>query len=136
MYPAQPPARKLSPPVWHTAAKATWAHPLGTDHLGRDYLSRLLYGARISLLIGFCAVLISGVIGTVMGVLAASSMALATLTGLALGVVWWRDRVAGHAPAADYPPPLSAVHNIGSMLVLTFVGAHLAAVLMRDRRSQ
>ena len=72
----------------------------------------------------------------VMGLLAASSMALANLTGLALGAVWWRDRVAGHAPAADYPPPLSAVHNIGSMLVLTFVGAHLAAVLMRDRRSQ
>ena len=63
-------ARKLIPPVWHTAAKATWAHPLGTDHLGRDYLSRLLYGAQISLLIGFSAMLISGVIGTVMGVLA------------------------------------------------------------------
>jgi peptide/nickel transport system permease protein len=63
-------ARKLIPPVWHAAAKATWAHPLGTDHLGRDYLSRLLYGAQISLLIGFSAMLISGVIGTVMGVLA------------------------------------------------------------------
>jgi hypothetical protein len=69
-----------------------------------------------------------------MGVLAASSMALANLSGLALGVVWWRDRVAGEAAAAGYPPALSAVHNIGSMLVLTFVGAHLAAVLMRDRR--
>ena len=43
---------------------------LGTDQLGRDYLSRLLYGAQISLLIGFSAMLISGVIGTVMGVLA------------------------------------------------------------------
>ena len=68
------------------------------------------------------------------GLLAASFMALANLTGLALGAVWWRDRVAGNAAAAAYPPALSAVHNIGSMLVLTFVGAHIAAVLMRDRR--
>jgi peptide/nickel transport system permease protein len=63
-------ARKLIPPIWHATAKATWVHPLGTDHLGRDYLSRLLYGAQISLLIGFSAMLISGVIGTVLGVLA------------------------------------------------------------------
>lgn len=70
----------------------------------------------------------------VIGILAASFMALANLTGLALGVVWWRDRVVGNAAAAGYPPALSAVHNIGSMLVLTFVGAHITAVLMRDRR--
>lgn len=68
------------------------------------------------------------------GLLAASSMALTNLTGLWLGAVWWRDRVAGHAAQAAYPVALSAVHNIGGMLVLTFVGAHLAAVLMRDRR--
>ena len=70
----------------------------------------------------------------VIGVLAASFMALANLTGLALGAVWWRDRDIGQAAAAGYPPALSAVHNIGSMLVLTFAGAHIAAVLMRDRR--
>ena len=63
-------ARKLIPPIWHASAKATWAHPLGTDQLGRDYLSRLLYGAQISLLIGFSAMLISGLIGIVLGVLA------------------------------------------------------------------
>jgi len=70
----------------------------------------------------------------VIGLFAASFMALVNLTGLALGVVWWRDRVVGNAAAAAYPVALSAVHNIGSMLVLTFVGAHLTAVLMRDRR--
>lgn len=48
----------------------TWEHPLGTDHLGRDYLSRLIYGARVSLLIGAVAALISGVVGTAMGVAA------------------------------------------------------------------
>lgn len=63
-------SRKLIPPVWHDSAKATWEHPLGTDHLGRDYMTRLFYGARISLLIGFGAMLISGLIGTTLGVLA------------------------------------------------------------------
>jgi peptide/nickel transport system permease protein len=63
-------ARTLIPPIWHGSAKTTWAHPLGTDHLGRDYLSRLFHGAQISLLIGFSAMLISGVIGTTIGVLA------------------------------------------------------------------
>ena len=63
-------ARKLIPPIWQGGAKTTWAHPLGTDHLGRDYLSRLLHGARVSLLIGICAMLISAIIGTTLGVLA------------------------------------------------------------------
>ncbi|MDH3667923.1 MAG: ABC transporter permease [Paracoccaceae bacterium] len=62
--------RKLIPPIWTDSPKATWVHPLGTDQLGRDYLSRLFWGARISLLIGFAAMLISGVIGTTIGVLA------------------------------------------------------------------
>ncbi len=63
-------ARKLIPPIWHDSPKATWAHPLGTDLFGRDYLSRLIYGSQISLLIGFAAMLISGVIGTALGVAA------------------------------------------------------------------
>src|SRR5262249_12769552 len=63
-------ARKLIPPIWQASAKATWQHPLGTDQLGRDYLTRLVYGARISLIIGISAMLISGVIGTTLGVLA------------------------------------------------------------------
>lgn len=58
---------RMKPPVF---LGGTWEHPLGTDHLGRDYLSRLVYGARISLFIGIVAAFISGVIGTVMGVAA------------------------------------------------------------------
>ena len=61
-------ARRLIPPIWHD--EGTWTHPLGTDMLGRDYLSRLIYGARISLLIGFAVMLISGLIGTALGVAA------------------------------------------------------------------
>lgn len=60
--------RRLSPPVW--SEQGSWEYPLGTDMMGRDYVSRLMHGARISLLIGFCAMTISGVIGTVMGVCA------------------------------------------------------------------
>jgi peptide/nickel transport system permease protein len=56
---------RMKPPVF---LGGSWEHPLGTDHLGRDYLSRLIYGARVSLLIGSVAALISGVIGTAMGV--------------------------------------------------------------------
>ena len=63
-------ARKLIPPIWQASAKATWQHPLGTVQLGRDYLTRLVWGARISLIIGISAMLISGVIGTTLGVLA------------------------------------------------------------------
>jgi peptide/nickel transport system permease protein len=58
---------RMEPPVF---LGGEWSHPLGTDHLGRDYLSRLIYGARVSLMIGVIAALISGVIGTTMGVAA------------------------------------------------------------------
>ena len=65
---AQEVTQRLIPPAWY--AKGSWEHLLGTDKLGRDYLSRLLYGARVSLSIGLAAALISGLIGTTMGVLA------------------------------------------------------------------
>lgn len=57
---------RLAPPVF---LGGDWKHLLGTDALGRDYLSRLIFGARVSLLIGFTAALISAVIGTVLGIL-------------------------------------------------------------------
>ena len=65
---AQDLGRRLIPPVWY--GKGTWAHVLGTDNLGRDYFSRVIYGARISLLIGLSVMFISGLIGTVLGLVA------------------------------------------------------------------
>jgi peptide/nickel transport system permease protein len=46
------------------------AHPLGTDHLGRDILSRVIYGARVSLIIGFAAVAVGSLVGASLGILA------------------------------------------------------------------
>src|SRR5207247_1924422 len=46
------------------------AHLLGTDHLGRDVLSRAIYGARVSLLVGFAAVVVGGILGVTLGLLA------------------------------------------------------------------
>ncbi|ODN71767.1 ABC transporter permease [Methylobrevis pamukkalensis] len=59
---------RLLPPAWVEGGNP--AHLLGTDHLGRDYLSRLIYGARVSLSIGLVTILISGSIGVTLGVLA------------------------------------------------------------------
>jgi peptide/nickel transport system permease protein len=56
------------PPFW--SAGGSFATPLGTDFLGRDVLSRLIYGARISLLVALTGTLVAGAIGTILGVLA------------------------------------------------------------------
>ncbi|MDL1959788.1 MAG: ABC transporter permease [Deltaproteobacteria bacterium] len=55
--------------TWHILEPPSRAHLLGTDPLGRDCLSRLIYGARISLLVGIVAVGIATVIGTILGAL-------------------------------------------------------------------
>jgi peptide/nickel transport system permease protein len=49
------------------------AHLLGTDHLGRDVLSRVIYGSQVSLLVGFAAVVVGGVLGSAAGILAGFS---------------------------------------------------------------
>jgi dipeptide transport system permease protein len=58
----------LKPPAWQ--AGGSWSYPLGTDAIGRDILSRLMYGARLSLVIGLAVVALSVVVGTVLGLLA------------------------------------------------------------------
>jgi len=69
-----------------------------------------------------------------LGLIAAIFMALVNLSGIPLAACWWRDRILTPGGAAvRYPPLLSAAHNVASMVVLTFVLAHLAAVLFRSR---
>jgi ABC-type dipeptide/oligopeptide/nickel transport system permease subunit len=56
------------PPAWYE--EGSMEHILGTDNLGRDLFSRLIYGARVSLTVGFVGVLIAGTLGLVFGALA------------------------------------------------------------------
>ena len=58
----------LKPPAWQQGG--AWAYPLGTDAIGRDILSRLIHGARLSLVIGIAVVAVSVLVGTVLGLTA------------------------------------------------------------------
>src|SRR5688572_25398831 len=62
---AQELTNRLVPPVFMEGG--SWVHPLGTDGLGRDYLSRMMYGARDSLMIGLLTALVSGKIDEELG---------------------------------------------------------------------
>jgi peptide/nickel transport system permease protein len=59
---------RLKPPVWDE--NGSWNHVLGTDNLGRDVLSRVIHGSRVSLMVGVSVVLIAGTFGTVLGLIA------------------------------------------------------------------
>src|SRR6266545_1041688 len=58
---------RFRPPAWQ--AGGSEAHLLGTDHVGRDVLSRLIFGARVSMVVGFTAVIFAGILGTALGIL-------------------------------------------------------------------
>ena len=70
-----------TPPVFMEGG--TWEYPLGTDHQGRDILSRAIYGARISTIISTAVILAGGIGGTIIGLVA--------------GYRWWLDRSIGNA---------------------------------------
>jgi peptide/nickel transport system permease protein len=60
-------SKRLKPPVW--AQGGSIEYPLGTDKMGRDILSRIIYGSRISLMVSFMAIFIGGSIGTTLGLI-------------------------------------------------------------------
>jgi peptide/nickel transport system permease protein len=57
---------RYRPPAWQEGG--SMAHLLGTDHVGRDELSRLIFGARVSMFVGITAVLFAGAVGTFLGI--------------------------------------------------------------------
>jgi peptide/nickel transport system permease protein len=58
---------RFRPPAWQTNGTAD--HFLGTDHLGRDVMSRLIFGARISVIVGLMVIIVAGAIGTALGII-------------------------------------------------------------------
>ena len=94
--------------LWDADAKVNWLHPLGTDNLGRDILGRLLIGGRISLAVGMAAMVLSVVLGTLIGVMAGYFrsldgilmrltdlfLALPLLPLLLVAVLLFRDRLS------------------------------------------
>jgi peptide/nickel transport system permease protein len=60
-------SQRFRPPAWSVGGSTE--HLLGTDHIGRDVLSRLIFGARVSMVVGFTAVFFAGIVGTALGIL-------------------------------------------------------------------
>ena len=58
---------RFKPPFWQTGGSIKYL--LGTDQLGRDVLSRLIFGARVSMVVGFTAVIFAGTVGTTLGII-------------------------------------------------------------------
>ena len=108
---AQNLANRLVPPVFMDGG--SWAHPLGTDALGRDYMSRVIYGARVSLLIGVLTALMSGIIGAGLGVTA----------GYFGGRV---DSIICYILAVRLSMPVVLI----ALAVVSLVGGSLTAVIM------
>jgi len=69
-----------------TQAGPSWQHPFGTDDLGQDLFARVLYGGRISLAVGFAAMLVAVFVGTIVGALAGVSRA-----GIDATLMWVTD---------------------------------------------
>jgi len=61
-------AERLTPPVWES--EGSWDHPLGTDALGRDMATRLMFGGRVSMLVAILTLILGGGIGTAIGLFA------------------------------------------------------------------
>ena len=130
IFPTDPTAtnlpERLRPPAWIEGGVA--AHPLGTDGLGRDVLTRIVYGARISLLIGFTAAFIAAGVGIPLGLLSG-------YYGGALDVILMRlvDIQLGFPSILLYIGVLAVVRpNLWTMtLILGVAGWVVHARLMR-----
>jgi peptide/nickel transport system permease protein len=103
--------QRFIPPVWMQGGSV--AHLLGTDQLGRDYLSRLILGTRISMMIGVTTVVVSGLIGTTLGLLG----------GYFGG---WLDRVVMFVVSCRLAIPLILI----ALTIVSIVGSSLLVVML------
>lgn len=103
---------RLTPPVW--LAGGTWQYPLGTDGLGRDIAANVLYGLRVSLLVGFVSVAIAIALGATAGLVA----------GYRAG--GWLDRVV--MPLVDLQLSIPAV--LIALAVMAMTGRGLGKLIL------
>ena len=108
-------SQRFRPPAW--VAGGSTEHLLGTDHIGRDVLSRLIFGARVSMMVGFTAVIFAGVLGSALGI----------LSGYLGG---WVDQVIMRVtdtwlalPALTFAIFLAAIRGPGVMNIVIILGA-------------
>lgn len=99
--------RRVIPPFWMGGGSPL--NILGTDQLGRDYLSRLIYGARVSMIIGVATIITSGIIGTFLGVMGGfyggkidDAVVFAITARLSIPVVLVALAVAGFSGGASF----------------------------------
>ena len=81
----------LAPPVWQEGG--SWQFILGTDDVGRDILSRLMFGARLSLLVGCIVVVLSLILGIILGLAAVTSVVLWISALCVLSTSCWHYQV-------------------------------------------
>jgi peptide/nickel transport system permease protein len=103
-------AARFQPPVWDSG---DWTHVLGTDHLGRDVLSRLLHGARLTFAIAVSGVLVAGGVGALLGIVA----------GYRRG---WADRVVTRLIDAQLALPFMLL----AMAIIASSGRSLAVLVL------
>ena len=117
---------RFKPPVWAPGGSA--AYPLGTDNVGRDMLSRIIHGSRISLVVGFAAVGISMLIGVTLGLLSGflGGRVDATIMGLVDIMLAFPPLILAFAMVAVLGP---GIGNI--ILVLGFTGWERYARVVR-----
>lgn len=123
--------RRLVPPFWMEGSDPR--NILGTDQLGRDYLSRLIYGARISMMIGVLTVITSGLIGITLGVL--GGFYGGKVDDAVMFIITTRLSI----PAVLVALAVAALHGTSLMLVILVLGLLLwdrFAVVARSTTSQ
>jgi len=107
--------RRFRPPFWQEGGSMTYL--LGTDHVGRDVLSRLIFGARVSMIVGITAVLVAGGIGTLLGIVSGYLGGWADQVVMRITDTWLA------LPALTFAIFLAAIVGPSEMNIVIILGA-------------